>query len=129
MSVWAKMTPAVMADPVVRCGIHGTPTHPGYEPPFNRCSACDNVLPYWHELIVLPSLAEGHTVDLRVDTEAFRVWTARTGLADGEPYEHTVYVEMIDDDGRWKDVGHYDGMEPPRGLPGVTPHAFRGELS
>jgi hypothetical protein len=98
----------------------------------------ENVMPDWDALVARPVLQEGWAWDLRVDTGEFRLWTARTGLADGEPYEHTVYVELFDEGrwvsadewatARWCDVGHYDGDDPPRGLPGVTPHAFRGEL-
>lgn len=111
-----------------RCGIHNHPTHPGYPPPLCRCSACDGVLPYWHELLARPSMADTQTCDLRIDTEAVRLWTSRCGLLDGEPFDHTVYAEMLGDDGRWFDLGHYDGLEPPRGLPGLTAHALRGEL-
>ena len=114
-----------------RCGIHGNPTHP-----VPRCSACDRTLPYWHELVALPTLTEGWASDLRIDTGTFRVWTARTGLADGEPFEHTVYVETYLDrttnhgpDTGWNDLGHYDGDNPPRSLPGVTPHDLAGEVT
>ena len=86
------------------------------------------LMPSWAELTPLNVLSQGWNADLRIDTGDFRVWTARTGLADGEPYERTVYVEVFDG-GRWNDLGHYDGDDPPRGLPGVTPHAFRGELA
>jgi len=92
-------------------------------------------LPTFEQLEALPSLWQAQTCDLRVDTGDFRVWTSRMGLEDGDPFEHTVYVEVYDPDpvdlkvGRhWKDLGHYDGDDPPRGLPGMTPHALRGEL-
>lgn len=82
-------------------------------------------LPDWNELTTLDPIVDGHTATLRIDTGDFRLWTARTGLDDGEPYERTVYVELFDGN-RWSDLGHYDGDEPPRGLPGMTAHALRG---
>ena len=85
------------------------------------------IMPDWDTLTARPSQCEAQSCDLRVDTVDFRLWTARTGLDEGEPYERTVYVELLTDT-RWVNLGHYDGDEPPRGLPGVTPHAFRGEL-
>lgn len=108
------------------CGIHGNATEP-----VPRCSQCDGLLPYWHELQVLDTVGQGSgwTCDLRIDTGSFRVWTARTTMADGEPYERTVYVEAHNDEmGGWEDCGHYDGDDPPRGLPGITPGALRGEV-
>ena len=47
----------------------------------------ETLLPTFAELNVLPSLAGGHTADLRVDTGAFRLWTSRMDIADGEPFE------------------------------------------
>ncbi len=85
------------------------------------------LLPGWEALTALDSLHPGHFLDLRIDTGDFRVWTSRCGLADGEPFEHTVHVETLSEDGPWLDLGHYDGDAPPRGLPGLTPHALRGE--
>lgn len=85
------------------------------------------LLPGWVDLLRCPVLVGGWAWDLRVDTGEFRLWTARTGLADGEPFARTVYVEVLDERG-WVDVGHYNGDDPPHGLPGVTPHAFRGEV-
>lgn len=94
-------------------------------------------LPTFEQLEALPSLCQAQTCDLRIDTGDFRVWTSRMGLEDGEPFERTVYVEVFShhhdpESGgtwfRWQDLGHYDGDDPPRGLPGMTPHALRGEL-
>ena len=85
------------------------------------------MLPCYELLETLPTLGESQACNLKIDTGDFRVWISRCGLADGEPFENTVYVEFNDGD-RWKDLGHYDGDNPPRGLPGFTPHALRGEL-
>lgn len=63
----------------------------------------------WAEkLEALPVLASGQTADLHVDSGRLRVWLARTGLADGEPFEQTVYVEVMREDYTWAEVGHYD---------------------
>ena len=85
-------------------------------------------LPTWAELHNCPSLCQTQTSDLRIDTGDFRIWTSRMTLADGEPYERTVYAEFYSEDFRWNDLGHYDGDEPPRSLPGMSPHALRGEF-
>ncbi len=90
------------------------------------------MLPGWEALTALDSRWSGHVYELRIDTGDFRVWTSRCGLADGEPFEHTVYVEVraepFDRGSDWIDLGHYDGDDPPYGLPGLTPHALRGEI-
>ncbi len=97
-----------------------------YADPYRDYSKPVELLPGWEALTALDSLHSGQVHELRIDTGDFRVWTSRCTLADGEPYEHTVHVERLDD-GRWIDLGHYDGDAPPRGLPGLTPHALRGE--
>ena len=91
----------------------------------------ENLLPTWEALIVLDNLFTAHTVTLRIEVGDFRVWTSRCGLADGEPFEHTVYVEARAenadrDRGWWQDLGHYDGDDPPLGLPGLSPADLRG---
>lgn len=112
-------------NPNSRCADHGHPTWP-----VPRCSACDGLLPYWHELTALAPRSDGHIADLRIDTGDFRLWTSRCSTADGEPFDCTVHAEVLDTYvGRWLDLGHYDGEEPPRGLPGLTPHALRGEVA
>jgi hypothetical protein len=57
----------------------------------------------------LPTLAQGQADDLKLETEdGYRYWLARTGLADGEPFEHTVHVERLED-GRWVLYSTLDG--------------------
>ena len=90
------------------------------------------LMPTTEQLQALDTISQGWNADLKIDTQDFRVWLARTGLEDGEPFEHTVYVEAngaFDERSMsgWRELGHYDGDDPPRGLPGVTAHAFRGE--
>lgn len=85
--------------------------------------------PTGEQLAGLPVIGTTYTWDLRVQTEARRdfgtvhVWTARTGLADGEPFPCTVYVEVYDADRThpWVDLGHYDGDDPPESLAGYSP--------
>lgn len=58
-----------------------------------------------YELEVLPTLAKGHTADLKIDTTSqggcMRVWVSRCGLRDGET--QPVQVERFVD-GCWVDV-------------------------
>jgi hypothetical protein len=61
------------------------------------------------KLMALPTISQGHTANLKLETEdGYRYWLARTSLEDGEPYEHTVYVERLVD-GRWTDYSTLDG--------------------
>ncbi len=103
-----------------------------YADPYRDYSKPEELLPDWETLTALDSLSESTFHDLRIDTGDFRVWTSRANLADGEPYPHTVYVETRTENADrsrelWQALGHYDGDAPPRGLPGLTPHALRGE--
>jgi hypothetical protein len=105
-------------------------------------------LPEWERLMKLPVMYSNHTADLRLEVHYpaetnfadVRLWTTRGGLADGEPFEHTVYVEVRDivmaeimpgaggNGGTWYDLGHYDGDNPPEGLPGLTATALRNMI-
>lgn len=69
--------------------------------------------PNWRELEDAETISEGYTCDLKVDDEGVRIWLARTSIEDGEPYRHTVYVEIREEDGRWRDFASYDGANPP----------------
>lgn len=76
--------------------------------------------PSWAELVALPVLSSGHTTDLRAEGDIpgsrftrYRLFTSRGGVADGEPFEHTVYVEALDPaTTTWTPFGHYDGDRP-----------------
>lgn len=46
------------------------------------------------ELEAMPTLCVGQADNLRVDHGAIRIWLSRCGVADGEPYENKVTVEM-----------------------------------
>lgn len=54
--------------------------------------------------------------DLHFDSNGVRAWVHRTGLADGEPYENTVTIELLIDsnqESKWVTVVTYDGNNPP----------------
>lgn len=65
------------------------------------------------ELESLPTLAVGQTDDLKVqgfdDEGQYRVWLARTGVEDGEPYDNRISVERPDESGSWHTVAEYRG--------------------
>lgn len=82
-------------------------------------------MPDWRDLEDLETLCVGQSCDLKVDTGDARLWLARTTIEDGEPYRHTVYVELYEE-GRWVDAGLYDGSRPPRGGAGWTAEMFVG---
>lgn len=85
---------------------------------------------YWdtETLENLPVLCQGQADDLHIDTGDFRVWLSRTGVLDGEPYENTVTIEERTNEG-WVEFAVYDGDDPPSTIPGLTRHAFRGEVA
>ncbi len=47
------------------------------------------------ELEALPTLSQGHTDDLKVETENTRVWLSRMTVEDGEPYNNKVTIEKL----------------------------------
>lgn len=50
----------------------------------------------------MPTLSTGQAGSLKIETEDIRIWLSRCGVADGEPYENKVTVEMyIHDKGGW----------------------------
>ena len=55
-----------------------------------------------------PTLTVGQADDLKLDTGTTRYWLSRCGIEDGEPFEHTVHVERLED-GCWVTVLTYDG--------------------
>lgn len=54
------------------------------------------------------TLAVGQTCNLKVDTGTTRIWLARTGVRDGEPYNNKVTIEKLVD-GHWIIVDVYPG--------------------
>lgn len=61
----------------------------------------------------VPTIEEGYTCDLKIDSNGVRIWLHRTSIEDGEPYRDTVTIEIRDPaDGHWHDVLTYDGADP-----------------
>jgi hypothetical protein len=61
------------------------------------------------ELEALPTLAEGQADDLKIETGEYRVWLARTGVEDGEPFDNKVTIEA-DFDGTWQTIATYQAL-------------------
>ena len=53
-----------------------------------------------------PTLSVGQTDDLKIETPSRRVWLARTGVQDGEPFNNRVSIEELSNNG-WKIVEDY----------------------
>jgi hypothetical protein len=60
------------------------------------------------ELREMPTLAQGQSDNLKYDDGEYRVWLARTGVADGEPYDNRISIEE-NQDGRWVKIEDYQG--------------------
>ena len=60
------------------------------------------------ELEALQTLCVGQADDLKIEEPDRRVWLARTGIADGEPCDHKVTIEVRDHDGRWHEAVTYE---------------------
>jgi hypothetical protein len=58
------------------------------------------------ELEEMPTIYEGHTADLKIETEDERVWLERVGVADGEWCNDKVTVEFFLN-GKWETVLEY----------------------
>lgn len=61
------------------------------------------------ELEALPTIRQGHFDNLKIETfgdPPTRVWLARTGVEDGEPYDNRVTVETLQD-GCWIEAKSY----------------------
>lgn len=50
----------------------------------------------WKILEEMPTLNQGYTADLKIETDWQRVWLERTTTADGEHCDHHVTVESYD---------------------------------
>lgn len=57
----------------------------------------------------LPTLAVGQTCDLKIEEPGRRVWLARTGVEDGEPFDNKITIELQDTAGRWYVASEYEG--------------------
>jgi hypothetical protein len=59
------------------------------------------------QLNALPTLHSGHFDNLKIETDARRVWLSRCGVDDGLPYDNGVTVEHLRG-GRWTIVQEYE---------------------
>lgn len=51
----------------------------------------------------LPTLSTAQADDLKIEDGGVRVWLARTGIEDGEPYNNKVTIEVYNQQtGRWE---------------------------
>lgn len=65
----------------------------------------------YDELSALPTISQGHTDDLKIDTgNGERVWLSRMTREDGAEWDHAVTVERYID-GKWVTVEEYDGNQ------------------
>lgn len=84
-------------------------------------------MPNTEELEALPVLCQGQADDLHIDTGDIRIWLSRCSIEDGEPFVHTVHVEL-EQDGSWINAGSYDGDNPPTFGPGWSWRMLVGEF-
>ena len=59
------------------------------------------------ELKAMDTISSSQADDLKFDDGKNRVWLARTGKADGEPYDNKVTVEQLKG-GKWVEVDQYE---------------------
>ena len=71
-----------------------------------------NSRPDARDLEELPVLCQGLADDLHYEQDGVRFWLSRTGLADGEPFDNTVTIEVLWSDRRWHEYVVYDGDDP-----------------
>lgn len=94
-----------------------------------------SLFPSWEVLEDLPTTCVAQTCDLKFEQESpdpecgdavqkVLVWLARTSIEDGEPFRETVYVEILSD-GRWVDLGYYDGENPVERVGGYSVEELR----
>lgn len=60
------------------------------------------------ELESMPTLSQGWTDDLKIQTTTKKVWLARVGVEDGMPFNDGVTVETLRN-GRWEETEYYAG--------------------
>lgn len=81
--------------------------------------------PTARQLEALPTRIESHTCDLKSDDGTVRLWLSRCDTLDGEPFTHTVYIEVLDEENwRWVDHGYYDGDNPIEDIAGFSGFYF-----
>ena len=55
----------------------------------------------------MPTIGQGHTDDLKVETDDTRIWLSRMTIEDGMPYNNEVTIEKLQD-GKWLAVRSYE---------------------
>lgn len=62
-----------------------------------------------HKLESLPTLTQGHTDDLKLESATSRVWLSRLTKEDGMPYNNQVTVETYNSKtGAWVTTEQYE---------------------
>lgn len=57
----------------------------------------------------LPTISQGHTDDLKINTPSRRVWLSRLTVADGMPYDNQVTEEVFNKHtGEWVIMKQYE---------------------
>lgn len=60
-------------------------------------------------LLKRPTIKQGHTDNLKLETPTRRVWLSRLGVEDGMPYKNQVTEERLNvHKGRWETVKTYE---------------------
>ena len=63
------------------------------------------------ELEAMPTLTVGQADNLKIENETIRIWLSRCSVADGEPYDNKVTVEMYDNhEGKWYEDHSYQAQ-------------------
>lgn len=47
------------------------------------------------ELEALTTLKQGHTDDLKIESDLCRIWLSRLTVEDGQPYDNQVTIELL----------------------------------
>jgi hypothetical protein len=61
------------------------------------------------ELEMIDTIEQGHTDDLKIHDNGFKVWLCRCDTYDGMPYDNAVTVEKLIDN-RWVEVLIYEAL-------------------
>lgn len=61
------------------------------------------------ELEMIDTIEQGHTDDLKIHDNGFKVWLCRCDTYDGMPYDNAVTVEKLIDN-RWVEVLMYEAL-------------------
>lgn len=59
------------------------------------------------QLVAMPTLCEAQADNLKWESGAVRLWLSRCTVADGEPFDNAVTIEVRSDDGNWENAQRY----------------------